>query len=62
VRIRLNNLEKTRELVAVAYFKTPSRYVHGETDHHEKRETEERISGVDNQTWNPDSTDGSPDH
>jgi len=48
--------------VAVAYFKTPSRYLHGETDHHEKSETEERISGVDNQTLKPDSTDGIFDH
>jgi len=48
--------------VAVAYFKTPSRYFHGETDHHEKRETEERISGVDNQIWKPDSTDVGSDH
>ena len=33
--------------MAVAYFKTPFPYLNGETDHDEKRETEERIAGVD---------------
>jgi hypothetical protein len=51
-----------RKAVVVAYFKTPFRYLHGETDHHEKGESEERISGVGSQTWKLDSTDGSSNH